>query len=81
MRRPSRFGSIPDLNPELLRLLDEMDRKIKNSKFDATTVPGVTEDDAHGYEVGSRWIDVTGDDEYVCVDATTGAASWLKTTP
>ena len=33
-----------------------------------------------GYGVGSRWIDVTADKEYVCLDATDGAANWLETT-
>jgi len=46
----------------------------------ATTAPGVTDDTSDGYTVGSRWIDVTGDEEYVCLDATEGAAVWTRTT-
>lgn len=45
-------------------------------KHDATTAPGTSNDNTEGYAVGSTWIDVTGDAEYVCVDASTGAAVW-----
>ena len=46
----------------------------------ATAAPTVTDDSAAGYAVGSRWIDVTNDVEYVCLDATAGAAVWTETT-
>jgi hypothetical protein len=47
------------------------------NKYDATAAPAVTDDDGDGYSVGSVWIDVTGDDAYICVDASTGAAVWV----
>lgn len=50
------------------------------NKFDATTAPVVGDDDGDGYEVGSRWVDVTADKAYVCLDASTGAAVWTETT-
>ena len=50
------------------------------NKLDATVNPVVGDDDADGYEVGSRWINVTLDTEYVCLDASTGAAVWKVTT-
>lgn len=46
------------------------------NKYDATVAPAVTDDSGDGYEVGSIWIDVSGDDAYICVDATLGAAVW-----
>jgi hypothetical protein len=46
------------------------------SKYDATVAPAVTDDSGDGYAVGSVWVDVTGDDAYICVDATVGAAVW-----
>ena len=49
-------------------------------KLDATAGPAVTDDSGSGYAVGSRWIDVTNDKEYVCVDATSTAAVWVLTT-
>ena len=48
-------------------------------KRDATAAPAVTDDSGDGYAVGSRWIDITADNEYVCVDATVGAAVWHQT--
>lgn len=44
----------------------------------ATAAPGVGDDAADGYSVGSRWIDTTNDDVYVCADATIGAAVWQR---
>lgn len=46
----------------------------------ATSDPLVTDDDSLGYAVGSRWVNVTLDKAFSCLDATTGAAVWVKTT-
>ena len=46
----------------------------------ATAAPGVGDDSADGYSVGSTWIDTTNDHAYRCVDATAGAAVWYRTT-
>lgn len=47
-----------------------------------TTDPGVGDDSGDGYSVGSRWINTTGDGkEFVCTDASVGAAVWLQTAP
>ena len=46
------------------------------NKFDATAAPTASDDSAAGYIVGSKWIDVTADKVYNCVDATAGAAIW-----
>lgn len=50
-------------------------------KLDATVPPDNTNDTTEGYAVGSRWADVSGDKEYVCLDATEDAAVWKCTTP
>ena len=50
------------------------------NKRDATIAPTVNDDNTAGYGVQSRWSDVTADKEYVCLDATTGAAVWTETT-
>ena len=52
---------------------------IKNN-FSASSAPGVNDDDSAGYSVSSRWVDLSADKEYVCLDASTGAAVWLETT-
>lgn len=55
-------------------------------KIDATAAPTANDDDSDtggagvNFEVGSQWIDVSADKEYVCVDASTGAAVWVETT-
>lgn len=52
---------------------------IKNN-FAATTAPTTTDDSGDGYSLGSRWIDTTGDESYICVDSTLNNAVWSKTT-
>ena len=49
-------------------------------KLDATAAPTSGDDSGDGYSVGSRWIDVTNDKEYVCLDASSSAAVWTETT-
>ena len=46
----------------------------------ATTAPTINDDSDGGYGVGSRWLDTTADEAYVCLDATVGAAVWLNST-
>ena len=46
----------------------------------ATAGPGVSDDSAAGYAVGSVWIDTTADKAYVCLDATATAAVWTEIT-
>ena len=46
----------------------------------ALVPPAASNDDTQGYEVQSRWTDTALGKEYVCVDATTGAAVWVETT-
>lgn len=48
------------------------------SVYDKVAAPGVGDDSGDGYEPGSRWVDVTADKYYVCLDATLGAAIWLE---
>jgi len=52
---------------------------LKN-KLNASNAPVSTNDDSEGYSVGSFWIDITNDESYRCVDATTNLAVWVKTT-
>jgi hypothetical protein len=44
-----------------------------------TTAPTVNDDSGDGIAVGDRWIDETNNREYVCLDATAGAAVWVET--
>lgn len=45
-----------------------------------TVAPTVNDDANAGYQVGSTWIDTVADKEYICLDATAGAAVWKETT-
>lgn len=51
---------------------------LKLNRYDAIAAPTVNDDSNDGYAVGSQWYDITGDDMYVCVDATVGAAVWQQ---
>lgn len=45
----------------------------------ATADPTTDDDVGDGYTVGSRWVNVTDDKEFVCLDATAAAAVWSET--
>lgn len=47
------------------------------SNLSASTTPGVTDDSAAGYSISSIWVDLTGDQAFICVDATASAAVWI----
>ena len=51
------------------------------NNYAAAAAPGVGDDAADGYGVGSNWYDTTLTDAWVCLDATLAAAVWKKTTP
>lgn len=46
----------------------------------ATVAPDANDDIWSWYVVWSRWIDVTNDKEYVCLDNSSAAAVWAETT-
>lgn len=50
------------------------------NKNDATVDPTVNNDSTEGYSVLSRWANITDDKEFVCLDASVGAAVWIETT-
>jgi len=60
-------------NP-LSRDLDYYKNKPKDTS--ATTAPGVGDDSADGYTVGSFWFDTVAEEGYVCLDTSPGAAVW-----
>lgn len=43
-------------------------------------MPTAGDDSDDGYSQGSRWLDTDTNKEYVCLDATVGAAVWVETT-
>ena len=53
--------------------------KVQNN-LTATTPPGATDDASAGYSVTSLWFDQSAGEVYRCMDATAGAAVWVKTT-
>jgi len=54
---------------------------VKRKNNDSAAVaPTVNDDSGDGYSIGSRWLNTTADKEYVCLDATVGAAVWVETT-
>jgi len=43
-----------------------------------TTPPTATDDTTQGYSVNSKWLNTQTGIEYICRDATTGAAAWVR---
>lgn len=48
------------------------------NNFAGTAAPTANDDSGDGYAVGSRWVDTTNDEAYICLDASVGAAVWVK---
>lgn len=71
----------PNMLPEVRDFLDGLARYQVRVNDAATSAPLVTDDETKGYQIRSGWIDQAADAQYVCLDATTGAAVWKKTTP
>ena len=62
-------------------LFDSDDAGFTQNKVDATVDPTVTDDSNAGYSVNSKWINITTDIAYICIDASVGAAIWKIITP
>ena len=52
---------------------------VKNN-YVATTNPGTSDDGTQGYRVGSKWINTSTTEIYVCISAATGNAVWEQST-
>jgi len=59
--------------------MPDSDVELFQDNLSASIAPTVNDDNTAGYAVGSRWIDTTNDNSYVCVDSSTGAAVWNQT--
>ena len=69
----------PYNNDELVMYNNNDFRKLKLN-LTATKDPTTNDDQTFGYGVGSRWINLTTDIEFICVDSTINAAIWKETT-
>lgn len=57
---------------------ERLDETLQHN-LSATTDPGVGDDSADGYSVGSKWVNVSLDKVFECLDASSGAAVWAQT--
>lgn len=46
----------------------------------STSDPTASDDSSNGFQVGSRWWNTSSREEFVCLDASQGAAVWVSTT-
>jgi len=72
---PAPFSTTPD--SDFWRLLQT---NVIKSTVDATSDPTVNNDETKGYSVNSLWINQSTSEVFRCLDATVGAAVWVKTT-
>lgn len=57
-------------------LANQIRARIPQNNFSATADPTVTDDASGGYSAGSRWLNTSTGDFFICTDPTTGAAQW-----
>ena len=57
-------------------------RQLYNAQTVTVTgsVPSVNNSSNLGFDIGSRWVNTLTGEDYVCTDATPGAAVWVNTT-
>ncbi len=67
------IGDIVDLINSGCILLGQSGAK---NNLSGTTAPTTSNDSTQDYAVGSRWLDTTNKNEYICLDATASAAVW-----
>ena len=69
-------------NPHGLDKNDIQLGNVPNLKVNLTavTLPTANDDVTQGYAVGSLWVDTVTEDAYTCLDASSGAALWKRTT-
>lgn len=56
------------------------DLSVVKDNLSASSAPTVGDDSNDGYSVDSRWLDLTNDKVYICLDASVGAAVWREVT-
>jgi len=63
-----------------LRVKQAIDAQVvpKLNNWTAVIAPAVGDDLLSGYQPGSRWVDITGNLDYHCVEAGIGAAIWRQ---
>ena len=70
-------AGVPSQQSDSLRWETSTSRWTVTQNNIASSAPTVTDDANAGYVVGSRWLH-SGVTEYVCLDATVGAAVWFE---
>ena len=73
----SDVSSIIDINDNM----DVIDGIICKNNFNGTTDPGVNDDVADGYAIGSNWLNSTNHRWFVAESVLTGAAVWRQIYP
>jgi len=51
---------------------------LPKNNLTATAAPTATDDTSAGYTIGSRWLNTTTNDLYICTSNTTGSAVWVN---
>lgn len=71
-------------NFSIVKLLDAINISIDNdgllNNYSATSDPTSTDDTNAGYAIGSKWVNTTSDEAFICLDATASAAVWASLT-
>ena len=60
-------------------IVDSVVNNLRLHNFSALVDPTSNDDSGDGYEVGSRWVNLTTPSHWVLVDSGVGAAVWLRT--
>ena len=71
---------VAKVNSTITAVNDLPDTVMSKANVAAYTFPTINDDTSRGYSRGSRWLDLSSNDEYVCLNASVGSAIWKPTT-
>lgn len=81
------YGQVAFIEADILKQFDPRSFLVPPDAYlsvkhnwNASSDPGVGDDEEDGYSVTSRWYNTTSNKEWVCFNAAAGAAEWVQTT-
>lgn len=74
------FDQVDDNWDDIQTLVNQINSRLPQNNWQATTNPTTSNDQTQGFVAGSRWYNTSTGDLFICTSAATGAAVWVAET-